>query len=82
MTDDKGRRQDENPTQMEVLLKDFLSWSRQPTGSGIGYSRMETVEEWQAWFERGAFIREKAYDLFQELAVARTGGDPGSGERL
>ena len=72
----------ENPTEMEILIKDFLSWCRQPTGSMVGYPRFETAKEWQEWFDRGAFIREKASDLFEELATARTGGDPDDEEQV
>jgi len=38
--------------------------------------RFEKAEEWQEWFDRGPLIREKAIDLFEELATARTGSDP------
>lgn len=72
----------ENQNEIEILLKDFLSWCRQPTGSMIGYPRFESVDEWQEWFDRGAFIREKATDLFEDLATARTGGESEDEEQV
>ena len=72
----------EDPTEIEILLKDFLSWCGQPTGSMAGYSRFESADDWQEWFDRGAFIREKAGLLFEDLATARTGGAPEGGEQI
>ena len=64
-----------NPDEIEILLKDLLSWCRQPTGSMVGYKRFESADEWQEWFDRGALIREKAVQLFENRATARTGGE-------
>lgn len=84
MSGKSGKRADdiENPHEIEILLKDFLSWYRQPTDSMVGYARFESVDEWREWFDRGAFIRENAASLFEDLATARTGGEPKDEEQL
>jgi hypothetical protein len=66
-----------NPTEVEVLLKDLLSWFRQPSGSMAGYPRFESAGEWEEWFERGSPFRERALEQFTRLAEERTGGVDG-----